>query len=71
MAIRNPRNRVLIFRLTQEEYDAVQSASAGSRSISEYARDALLGSVRRSPVEERVSRLELSLAQLSERVKAG
>ena len=45
MAISKPRNRVVLFRLTQEEFDEVQQActAGGSRSVSEYARARILG----------------------------
>ena len=45
MAITKPRNRVVLFRLTQEEFEEVQQACAGvgSRSVSEYARARILG----------------------------
>ena len=45
MAVTKPRNRILIFRLTQDEYQALQSASSGARSLSEFARTKLLGSL--------------------------
>ena len=45
MAINKPRNKLLIFRLTQDEYQALQSASSGARSLSDYARTKLLGSL--------------------------
>jgi hypothetical protein len=45
MAISKPRNRVVLFRLTQEEFDEVQQACSGgaARSVSEYARARILG----------------------------
>jgi hypothetical protein len=45
MAISKPRNRVVLFRLTQEEFDEVQQACTigGARSVSEYARARILG----------------------------
>ena len=45
MAVTKPRNRILIFRLTQDEYQALQSASSGARSLSEFARTKLLASL--------------------------
>jgi hypothetical protein len=47
MAITKPRNRILIFRLTQEEYATLQAASSekGARSLSEFARAQLFGSL--------------------------
>lgn len=45
MAITKPRNRVVLFRLTEDEYDYLQTAcEAGqARSISDFARSRILG----------------------------
>lgn len=45
MAITKPRNRVVLFRLTEDEYQHLQQAcEAGqARSISDYARARILG----------------------------
>ncbi len=45
MAITKPRNRVVLFRLTEDEYDYLQQAcEAGqARSISDFARSRILG----------------------------
>ena len=56
MAVTRPRNRTLIFRLTQDEYEVLQAASSGARSLSDYARSKLLDSVgapksRRRPID--------------------
>lgn len=39
-----PRNRMVVFRLTEEEYDSLKSAcaSSGERSLSDYTRAELL-----------------------------
>ena len=68
MAVNNPRNRILIFRLTQDEYAALQSASAGNgaRSLSEFARDRLLGALLQSPMDERISAIQSSVARLAQ-----
>ena len=44
MAISKPRNRTVLFRLTQEEYDTLQNACSSNeaRSLSDYARDRIL-----------------------------
>jgi hypothetical protein len=67
MAVNKPRNRILIFRLTQDEYSALQAASSsqGARSLSEFARERLLGSLGRSPIDEQLSDLRLSVARLT------
>jgi hypothetical protein len=64
MAVNKPRNRILIFRLTQEEYDALQSASAGARSLSEFARSKLLASL--DPVGAQLSDLQLKVARIEQ-----
>ena len=40
----NQRNRIVVFRVTQEEYNSLKTASAaaGSRNISDYTRSGLL-----------------------------
>jgi hypothetical protein len=45
MAISKPRNRVVLFRLTQDEFHEVQQACIGgaARSVSDYARARILG----------------------------
>ena len=45
MSITKPRNRVVLFRLTQEEYESLQAACSAdqARSISDYARARILG----------------------------
>ena len=45
MAISKPRNRVVLFRLTQEEYAQVQQACTeeSARSVSDFARARILG----------------------------
>ncbi len=45
MAISKPRNRVVLFRLTQDEFNEIQHACEGgaARSVSDYARARILG----------------------------
>ncbi len=64
MAVSKPRNRILIFRLTQEEYDALQAASAGARSLSEFARTKLLTSL--DPVGAQLSDLQSKVARIEQ-----
>jgi hypothetical protein len=64
MAVSKPRNRILIFRLTQEEYDALQAASAGARSLSEFARSKLLTSL--DPVGAQISDLQSKVARIEQ-----
>lgn len=65
MAVNNPRNRILIFRLTQDEYDALQSASSGMRSLSEYARTKLLGSLDAPKIDEQLTEIKTTVARLA------
>ena len=71
MAVRNPRNRILIFRLTEEEYEAVQSASSGARSLSDYARAKLLTSVKEPPLDQQLSDLRGTVARIAELLDSG
>ena len=66
MAVNNPRNRILIFRLTEDEYEALQSASSGARSLSEFARAKLLGSIGRPAIDEQLTDLKLTVARIAE-----
>jgi mobilization protein NikA len=44
MAIQKPRTRLINFRVSEEEYEQLRQAStrSGARSLSEYARSAIL-----------------------------
>ena len=66
MSVSKPRNRILIFRLTQDEYEALQSASSGARSLSEFARGRLLASLGPSPIDEQLSELKTTVARIAE-----
>lgn len=66
MAINKPRNRVLIFRLTQDEYDALRSASSSARSLSEYARDKLLGGLTPSKIDEQLNEIKSTVTRLAD-----
>jgi len=62
MAVSKPRNRSLIFRLTEEEYAALHAASAGARSLSEFAREKLLRAIQPDPqladLHTKIARIE-------------
>ena len=47
MAVVNPRNRTVVFRVTQDEYEALRavSASSGARNISDFVRSTVMASV--------------------------
>jgi len=66
MAINKPRNRILIFRLTQDEYAELQAASSGARSMSEFARAKLLGSLGDSHVDTQLMELRSTVARLAD-----
>jgi len=53
MVAQYPRNRVLVFRLTQAEYDSLKSACAdrGGRNLSEFTRSELLHFLQGSSLE--------------------
>lgn len=69
------RNRVVVFRLSQEEYEDLKSAtlSAGARSISDYARTGLLTLIGVDPlgdmVERRFGKIEQTLSKLHEAIQ--
>ena len=68
MAVSKLRNRVVLFRLTQDEYDRVQQAcaDASARSISDFARARILGDPANGPS---LSQIETKLAELSHSVE--
>ena len=66
MAVNKPRNRVLIFRLTQDEYQTLRTASSGARSLSEFARDKLLGSLGAPALDEQLTDLKSKVARIAE-----
>ena len=66
MAVTKPRNRTLIFRLTQEEYQALQAASLGARSLSDYARNKLLSTAETLPIRAELSELKSSVSRIYE-----
>jgi hypothetical protein len=67
MAVNKPRNRTLIFRLTEEEYHCLQAASSGARSLSDFARERLLGSIERPPIDQQLTELKIMIAELLEK----
>jgi hypothetical protein len=66
MAVSKPRNRVLIFRLSEDEYETLQSASSGSRSLSEFARAKLMGSLDSNPIDTQLTELKMTVARLAD-----
>jgi hypothetical protein len=68
MAVINPRNRTLIFRLTEDEYATLRVASSGggARSLSEFARAKLLGALDSRGLHAEISELKSKVAHLAE-----
>jgi hypothetical protein len=68
VAVQKPRNRILIFRLTEDEYESLQVASTGARSMSEFARAKLLGSLAppSTHVDTQLDEIRTSVARLAE-----
>jgi hypothetical protein len=61
------RNRTVIFRVTQDEYDRLIHAveTSGSRSVSDYARTALLHTATESRLG---SAVQLGLGEMNQKV---
>ena len=68
MAITKPRNRLLIFRLTQEEYATLQAASSekGARSLSEFARAQLFGSLDAPALGQQLGELKTTVTRIAQ-----
>ena len=68
MAITKPRNRLLIFRLTQEEYATLQAASSekGARSLSEFARSQLFGSLDAPALDRQLGELRTTVTRIAQ-----
>lgn len=84
MTALKPRNRVVVFRVTQDEYNCLKSAcaTAGGRNLSEFTRSELLtfiqtdslgGVIQRrfSDLEQKLAELQLSLQTLARLVQNG
>ena len=67
MDVNRQRNRMLLCRLTQDEYDRVQAAYSGARSLSDFARERLLGSIERPPIDQQLTELKIMIAELLEK----
>ena len=73
MAVNNPRNRVLIFRLTQDEFAELHAASTehGARSLSDFARAKLFGRNQSEPVEQQLAELKTTVARIAKLLEDG
>jgi len=74
MAVFKRKNRMISFRVSEEEYRQLQSAtlSAGARSISDYARDNLFCRCQSEPaaaIGKRVESISEALATLDSEIK--
>jgi uncharacterized protein (DUF1778 family) len=69
------RDRIVVFRLTEDEYDNLKSAcvSRGARNVSDFARSELLLAVERdhSEVIERLSELQSRMRRMEQLLERG
>jgi len=66
MAVNKPRNRTILFRLTQDEYEWLQEASSGARSLSDFARERLLGPANRPPIDQQLLELKMTVERIAD-----
>lgn len=76
MRVLRPRNRLVIFRLSEQEYQSLKTACADeeARSVSDFARSAVLRSVEtgghpEKTIESRMAALARRLGELEAGVK--
>jgi hypothetical protein len=76
MSVLRPRNRLVIFRLSEDEYEDLKAAyvSHGARSLSDFARSAVLRSAgldkpTDEPLQTRLSSLGRKVTQIESRVE--
>ena len=65
MAVTRPRNKILIFRLTQDEYQTLQAASSGARSLSEFARAKLMNSLEAPALDRQIGELQSTVSRIA------
>lgn len=65
MDVRKTRNRILIVRLTQDEYDALRSKSSEERSLSDYVRNRILGSLGASKIDDQLTEIKSTVTRLA------
>ena len=72
MGVTKPRNRLVNFRLSEEEYQAMCTATtqSGSRSISDFARTAVLRAMNAGNVGEDTGTLLMRVNALVELLEA-
>ena len=75
MSVFHPRNRLVNFRLSDEEFCQLRDSCAGhgSRSISDFARSAVIEKITRGPEvgerQQRVEQLNSKVSELETRVE--
>jgi hypothetical protein len=75
MSVLNPRNRLVNFRLSEDEFEKLKTACAqfGARSISDFARSSVLDRIVEGPSaparpQERIGALDNKVSQLEGQV---
>lgn len=75
MSVLRPRNRLVNFRLSEDEFEKLRDccASFGARSISDFARSSVLSRLDQDPQQEsqanhRISHLDYKVSELESRV---
>ena len=72
MAIVKRRDRIVVFRLTQEEYKRLEKACdrTGARNLSEYTRRELLETARtEASIERRLSEVQTAISQINQTLR--
>jgi hypothetical protein len=74
MPVLKPRNRVVVFRLTQDEYQELKTISSvrGARNISDFARSQLLHAIGHgglSALDQKLLNLESTLKRVAQLVE--
>jgi len=74
MPVLKPRNRVVVFRLTQDEYQELKTVSSvrGAPNISDFARSELLHAIGRgrlSALDQKLLNLESTLQRVAQLVE--
>jgi len=75
MSVLRPRNRLVNFRLSEDEFEKLRDccASFGARSISDFARSSVLSRLEQDPQQEsqashRINHLDYKVSELETRV---
>lgn len=70
MPVFNPRNRLVNFRLSEEEFEKLRASSAlsGARSLSDFARNAVMRSVAHTAPEAAASSSDIRVPSIDRKV---